>query len=471
MKLTKSLLLASAAGLAAVATASAADLPSKKAAPVEYVKVCPAFGPGFFYIPGSDTCLKVGGTLWFEGAYAQPYVKSKDQLGYRTNLTVSLDARVNTEYGLLRTVVAPQMAKRSGYEQSGSQEREGNAVGSSGTTGVNKQTFFNAKGYIQFGGLTVGRTDSFFSNQFGTNDLVGSTGIDARDPVQTIAYTFALGNGITVTGAIEDSTDSSRDGIYSVFGGAKTAAAVSDIAVNGVVTKTGSAAVGTVVNYGGNRIPDAVLALKIDQAWGSANIAASSHAINYDSNQFSVEYGWATQAAVKVNLPMLGAGDTLFLNGVYASGYNQAVFRNLIGDRNSQDTGGWTGYNGGWNATATLNDVVVDETTGKTYQAKAWGLTSEFTHTLSPTVSAFVGGGYASLSWDQAAKQTVNINPVNTYNVYLGAVWTPVKGFSIVPQVEYAKISAKTAFAPSGAEPSTKNLDDWQARIRVTRSF
>ncbi|NBS02452.1 MAG: porin, partial [Rhizobiales bacterium] len=52
MKLTKSLLLASVAGFAAVASAQAADLPSKKAAPVEYVKVCPTYGPGFFYIPG-----------------------------------------------------------------------------------------------------------------------------------------------------------------------------------------------------------------------------------------------------------------------------------------------------------------------------------------------------------------------------------------------------------------------------------
>ncbi|OYZ87138.1 MAG: hypothetical protein B7Y01_05015, partial [Xanthobacter sp. 17-67-6] len=60
MKMVKSLLLGSAAGLAAVAGAQAADLPVKAKA-VEYVKVCSAYGAGYYYVPGTDTCLKLGG--------------------------------------------------------------------------------------------------------------------------------------------------------------------------------------------------------------------------------------------------------------------------------------------------------------------------------------------------------------------------------------------------------------------------
>jgi hypothetical protein len=48
MKLVKSPLLGSAAGLVAAAGAQAADLPTKKAAPVEYVRICAVHGPGFF---------------------------------------------------------------------------------------------------------------------------------------------------------------------------------------------------------------------------------------------------------------------------------------------------------------------------------------------------------------------------------------------------------------------------------------
>ena len=60
MKMVKSLLLGSAAGLVAVAGAQAADLPVK-AKPVQYVKICSLYGAGFYYIPGTDTCLKIGG--------------------------------------------------------------------------------------------------------------------------------------------------------------------------------------------------------------------------------------------------------------------------------------------------------------------------------------------------------------------------------------------------------------------------
>ena len=63
MKVAKSLLLGAAAGLATVVSAQAADLPTRKAAPVQYVKICDAYGAGFFYIPGTDTCLRVGGLV------------------------------------------------------------------------------------------------------------------------------------------------------------------------------------------------------------------------------------------------------------------------------------------------------------------------------------------------------------------------------------------------------------------------
>ena len=62
MKMVKSLLLGSAAGLVAVAGAQAADLPVK-AKPVQYVKICTLYGDGFYYIPGSDTCLRFGGYI------------------------------------------------------------------------------------------------------------------------------------------------------------------------------------------------------------------------------------------------------------------------------------------------------------------------------------------------------------------------------------------------------------------------
>ena len=60
----RTLLLSSAAAFAVVGGAQAADL--SVAEPVDYVKVCDAFGAGYWYIPGSDTCLKIGGHARFD---------------------------------------------------------------------------------------------------------------------------------------------------------------------------------------------------------------------------------------------------------------------------------------------------------------------------------------------------------------------------------------------------------------------
>ena len=62
MHKVKRLLLGTAAGFAALSSVQAADMPAK-ARPVQYVKVCSLYGDGFYYIPGTDTCLKLGGYL------------------------------------------------------------------------------------------------------------------------------------------------------------------------------------------------------------------------------------------------------------------------------------------------------------------------------------------------------------------------------------------------------------------------
>ena len=58
----KSLLLGSAAALVAVSGARAADaVVVAEPEPMEYVRVCDVYGTGFYYIPGTETCLKISG--------------------------------------------------------------------------------------------------------------------------------------------------------------------------------------------------------------------------------------------------------------------------------------------------------------------------------------------------------------------------------------------------------------------------
>ena len=91
--------LGSVAGLCAAAGAQAADLPVQKVAPVEYVRVCTAVGEGFFYIPGTDTCLRIGGRVRAERIAIETFDRRDDGIGFLTSGRLNVDARTQTEYG------------------------------------------------------------------------------------------------------------------------------------------------------------------------------------------------------------------------------------------------------------------------------------------------------------------------------------------------------------------------------------
>ncbi len=148
MTLMKSLLLGSAATLVVVAGAQAADLPTKKGAPAaEYVKICNIGGIAGFVIPGSDTCLKISGTLYAMGEVGnlnQQYdwagttkansthgfdesalkqgadTNTRDDLGYSTRFNFALDAANNTAYGVLTAHIDINFNIGSGFNSPGS---------------------------------------------------------------------------------------------------------------------------------------------------------------------------------------------------------------------------------------------------------------------------------------------------------------------------------------------------------------
>src|SRR5512132_1817029 len=111
----RTFILGSAAGLIAVGGAQAADLPVKAKA-VEYVRICSLYGAGFFYIPGTDTCIKLGGYLRIDttfngGVYGQPFYNAdpgqgnrfRDYFNSRSRMALTIDTRTATEYGVVRT--------------------------------------------------------------------------------------------------------------------------------------------------------------------------------------------------------------------------------------------------------------------------------------------------------------------------------------------------------------------------------
>ena len=435
MKLVKSLLLGSAAGLAAVAGAQAADLPSKKAAPVEYVRVCSAHGAGFFYIPGSDTCIKIGGRVRFEYNYSPAFNRQSSPMGMRGLGRFELDARTSTEYGLLRAYTRIDFARRTGSLYSGTALRAGTAyTGTAYSYAGNAQTQIAFdRAFVQFGGLTAGRSVSFFGFYNGDLEMVGTTAGDGLI-TNLAAYTATFGSGFSATLSVEDPLERRNAYVYA----------------NGTSGAVLSAT--TAGQYGGAAMPDFVLALRADQSWGSAQLSGLLHQVRtagLSGNPGQIngtagapagsDYGWALNAGVKINLPMLAKGDAFYLQGTYGQGATTTVLANPQG---------WGGAGAGVGRVTVLVPDAVITNTGQTSLVTAWGITAAMLHYWAPTVrqglfASYIGtdvpaGAYVAAGGAASAN---NLTNAQYWTVGTNVIWSPVRGLDIGAEVNYLQIN------------------------------
>ncbi len=212
MKLAKSLLLGSAAALTVAAGAQAADLPSRKAAPVQYVKICDAYGAGFFYIPGTDTCLRIGGYVRAEydfnpgkairsvstGAVTQ-IGSAQDQTGLEARGRIDVDARTQTAWGTVQTVVQLRAANTDGLRTTAATS---NFMTSYTPVGNSNSALTMERGYIRFAGLTAGvaeeNLNTMPSYMYSSNVYPGFP-----NGIMELVYTATFGGGFSATIGIE----------------------------------------------------------------------------------------------------------------------------------------------------------------------------------------------------------------------------------------------------------------------------
>jgi opacity protein-like surface antigen len=460
MKLVKSLLLGSAAALVASAGAQAADLPSRKAAPVEYVKVCSAFGAGFFYIPGTDTCLKVGGMARYEWQYSEPKHGFGTRAGNGTNTTgtraigrIELDARNQTAYGTLRAFVRVDVARRTGVLRSGTAERFGTAFGATGAAGSgyasNAQTQVALdKAFVQWGGLIAGRAQSMFDFYAGAVELIGTTPNSSVGSTNLIGYIATFGSGFSASLSIEDPVERRQ-----------------------FVTSDAPAA--AAARHAGVRMPDIVAALRVDQGWGSAQLSAAVHEVGINHPGVAAindktKYGFAVQGGLKINLPMLAPGDALWLNAAYADGAMSYVHSNWqAGALAAQSIGLVTGPGA---------DAYFDVASGSLRTVKTWAITAAFQHFWTPQLRSAVFGGYGQVN-NPAFAGGLNYRDWNYWVVGLNTVWSPVAGLDIGGEVTYQQISVRGAVNPAlfpAAAPANgyRGTDNaWTGRLRIQRAF
>ncbi|MET7242003.1 porin [Methylobacterium sp. EM32] len=497
MKLVKSLLLGSAAGLTVVAAAQAADLPIKKAVPVEYVRVCSTHGAGFFYIPGTDTCLRVSGRARFQATYLQSYTRGTnnnggDLTGYQGLGRLNLDARTATGYGTLRAFVRFDLSYGTGpFLASGTARNAGTGFPAFGvdtfgrvTNGVSLD-----KAFIQFAGFTAGRAASFFD--FYAHDLefiASSLGSDISS-TNLLAYTATFGQGFSATLSMEDPLLRKTPIYGSGSAGANfTGYQIFTPGSGNFTPVLGTNAFGqpVIADYDviqRQRLPDFVGALRYDAAWGSAQISAAVHEINAaNANQvrsfggFSTvgavaprpnsEYGWAVQGGLKINLPFIAAGDLLYLQGSYGEGAIRYTGYNAW-------LGGYTNFAtlaAGTSLGTSLVDAVINPVNGKADLSTSWTVVASYLHYWTPEWRSAVFGSYGEMSYGKASRANLGlVNQISgfatsslpspfapgyafsnqirdTNQLIVGAnlIWSPVRDLDIGLEGNYARLATQS---------------------------
>jgi Porin subfamily len=457
MKILKSSLLSSAATLAALGAAHAADLPDKKAVPIEYVRVCTAYGAGFFYIPGTDTCLRVSGRARFEGGYMtaatrQAGTNAGDTAGYQARLRFNLDARTQTAYGTLRAFVRLDAGSRTGYANSGTQQRIGQAYAAVGTDQFGRaQQYMNVdKAFIQFAGLTAGRASSFFDFYAHDFEIYGATMGSDVSSTNLFAYTATFGGGLSASLSVEDPVFR-RSPVFSPLG-------VSALVSTGSVSNFGvtNQPLPVFVGYTNSlpsrysyvdsiqreRLPDFVAVVRLDQAWGSAQLSAAAHELNVGNlstaaaqgaggvvtglaHTRSIE-GWAVQGGLKVNMPFVAPGDALYLQGAYAEGAQMYTGYCAYAGCYTQVGAGLQGQKFG----QSFADATINPFTGQLQRSTTLSAVASYLHYWTPEWRSAVFGAYGEQDFARSARREQGalfslVNPAGTNGFGANAVGVP----------------------------------------------
>jgi hypothetical protein len=477
--MTKRMLLGSAAALTAISGTQAADLPVK-AKPVEYVKICSLYGEGFYYIPGTDICLKVGGYVqadygWNKAGSGQQFYtgangamdRTVNPYSSRHRAHFNFDSRSQTSYGTLRTYVAIHIENRD----------------------LNSVTVSPARAFIQWAGFTFGHTKSFtdvpgtpagdsFKSLFQNQNISDS----AANGTNQIAYTWELGNGMTLNvGADERRT--------------KALANLSTANLIAVGSNPATA-------FGPTAFPTPWVNFAVNQSWGRfavSGIFAPVNATYYTGGATcgpqvgttqcgypDDKWGWAVLSGIDIKAPWAGPGDHF---GGY---FNYGVGMTSYTAGNTNASAGLFGANNtialGW-----ITDAVY--TNGSQLQlTTAWAAGAGYEHFWLPNLSTTVYGTFSQVRYNDSViagrgfctTQTILASGTCDpgYNLWVVGThtdWYPVVGWRLAVELTYTRVESNmtgetvTLSKTQGARPTGVYTakDDGIATVsfRVQRAF
>jgi Porin subfamily len=408
------------------------------------VKVCSLYGDGFYYIPGTQTCLKFGGFLRTEwdanaGGSFTPFfatnalqTRGNDTLTTRARAVLTLDAREQTPFGTLRAYFA------AGWQQTTNDNPTlslpGNIVGTAGgaatPVGGNNSSTYLLRAFVQWGGFTFGKTASFY-DFFNTSKYSHQTEFLYRDyagvGVFTYGYTQQLGNGVAATIAVQDDTVFGHPVLdVSRVGGLGTVASPATFVGDNPFQIGAAGPVSSGNTNAGFLVPDIVGTIRLDQTWGGAQIGAILHdnrssaylnpgvlpgVVNgiFDTTAHpSDRWGFAVMGGLELNLANWGwaKGDSFAVQSQYCVGDVDSC-NDPNANRNNdlfwaRKSGGNIGLAYVDNAFFANNTVGGSLRTGL-QESTYWNIWAAVQHYWVPEIRTSLYGGYAQYQANSSA--------------------------------------------------------------------
>jgi hypothetical protein len=429
-------------------------------------------------------CIKIGGWVRAEYAYgdngnfawgwANGNVNNRNTNNstWRARGYITADARNQTEYGTVRGYLAVGLSTNNiGADNAGN-------------------TFSSNRAFIQWAGFTFGLTQSFFDfyNSPATSYWGSFPASDTGDGGWMVAaYSAQFGNGFSGSIAAEMRRTTS-------------------IINSGTQVQPGGASLG----YGGFQAPDLVANLRVDQAWGSAQVMGAIHQVNstYYSGAAAVssghpddDVGFAIGAGLRLNAPMISQGDYLQAQINYTQGALRYIFQTPNSSYGKVE-GSELGF--GVLSDAVYGGTLVAGNASQLSLTTAWNVNAAYEHFWNPQWRTSLYGGYAAVSYnDQGNRILCSLlgagagsgagitsvaapgcnNDWSTWWIGSRTQWNVTKDFYMGFDVLYSKLNS--ADVPNSVLPvnvaggtviggnavTASDVDNWQFRFRVHRDF
>jgi hypothetical protein len=391
--------------------------------------------------------------------------RASNVYGWEARARVDLDARTATGFGTVQTVASLRLARTTGVlDQAGP-----------GVSSASASPTLEAA-YIRFAGFTFGAAKDNFSFMPSTFYGAGHWSSFANGAKQ-LAYTAVLGGGFSATLAVQDATDTSLGGV-NVLGTVNSVGVLIAPAANGFDGVNNGAPTNSF-----NNMPQLNGRIDFDQSWGSASLmgaAGKAVAVN-SSNSYNADKAvYAVGAGLKINLPMIAAGDVLWLNAAYADGMTEYTtnWTSFKSSDTKRNVGGYVVNHPSWIVTSTGIETL-----------KSWDMAAVFTHFWAPQWRHSFLGSYGAvdgtttskaLAWSQAGAY----GDAKVWNVGTQLTFLPTKDFEIGVDVLYARVeqdirrlsgtnvvSGSSIYGSYSSSVTREKTGNFTGRLRVERTF